>query len=104
MGLLSPGESPSLVDKLRDYSPTFLDYRNRYHRSMVTMGGRLVCGDPKLDMSFHASEKHLNGLLEQYHALLGGLAFEEAVEGIVIPVEETEQTQLVEVRDGRGME
>lgn len=101
MGRLSE-HVKSPLEKLEDYQPVFSEYRERHSRSMVYSAGRVVCGDPKLELSYRTVENHMNGLLENYHSFLGGVAFEEATSGVVIPVEHIEAAQLVEVSDGRG--
>lgn len=101
MGRLS-GHVKSPLEKLEDYQPVFSEYRERYDRSMVYSAGRVVCGDPKLELSYRTVENHMNSLLEGYHSFLGGVAFEEATSGIVIPVTHVEEAQLAEVSDGRG--
>lgn len=102
MGRLA-GQAKTPLEKLKDYSPTFLEYRNRYHRSLVHVAGRLICGDPKLDLSFRTSENHINGLLEGYFFTLVNDKFAETVgveleepPTIDIPIKHTQEVHMVD--------
>lgn len=98
----------SSLEKLQAYSPTYLDYSKRWQRSLVFINGREVCGDPELDLSYRASEKHMNGLLELYFSEITNTVFAQAVETVeidmpsppsAIPIKHTG-----EVYDGRGQD
>lgn len=89
------GSKKTSLEKVEAYRTTFLDYHKRYHRSLVVVHNRQICGDPEVADSWGAVETNMNRLLEELFTSNTNQGFSESVAGVEIALPSPDEQPTV---------